>query len=59
MNLLESVPPKVSSPLVTDGEVVGSKEMPISLLFRRPKEKALSRTVGTVPPLDVVPMLDL
>ena len=30
VNLLESVPPKVSSPFVTDADVVGSNETPIS-----------------------------
>ena len=31
VNLVESVPPKVSSPFVTEAEFVGSKETPISL----------------------------
>ena len=30
VNLDESVPPKVSSPLFATSDVVGSKEMPIS-----------------------------
>lgn len=53
--LLESVPPKVSSPLVVDSSVVGSNEMPTSSASIRPSAKALSRTVGISPPLDVVP----
>ena len=31
VNLVESVPPNVSSPFVTDAEFVGSKETPSSL----------------------------
>lgn len=44
--LLESVPPKVSSPFVEEVEVVGSKEMPTSYALMRPWEYALSVTVG-------------
>ena len=55
LNLLESTPPKVSSPLVIDKEVVGSKEIPICFAEMIPWENKLSVTVGTNPPADVVP----
>jgi len=46
VNLLESVPPKVSSPFVTDADVVGSNETPISSDVIVPCENRLSVTVG-------------
>ena len=54
VNLLESTPPKVSSPFVTLSDVVGSKDIPSILFEMRPALKALSVTVGIVPPLVVV-----
>ena len=57
LNLLESTPPNVSSPFVIESVVVGSKDMPISFVVTRPWEKALSSTVGTSPPSDVVPAM--
>ena len=44
VNLLESVPPKVSSPLVTVSSVVGSKETPTTALEMRPCFNKLSVT---------------
>lgn len=44
VNLEESVPPKVNSPLVTDSEVVGSKETAIRFWEMVPWEKRLSVT---------------
>jgi hypothetical protein len=38
--------PQVSSPLTTDGTVVGSKETPISLAVMTPLANKLSVTVG-------------
>lgn len=58
VNLLESVPPKVSSPFVMESVVVGSKEIPICFESKRPRENALSKTVGTSPSFEVVPALD-
>ena len=46
MNLLESVPPKVSSPLVTVSWVVGSKETATTSVEIVPWLKRLSVTVG-------------
>ena len=57
-NLLGSIPPKISSPLVSDSDVVGSKEIPTSFVASKPSENALSVTVGTVPPPVVVSALD-
>ncbi len=45
VNLLESVAPKVSSPLVTDSELVGSKETASKLLGMVPWLKRLSVTI--------------
>ena len=44
VNLVESVPPKVSSPLVDSSDVVGSNETPITADEIRPCERALSVT---------------
>ena len=43
---MESVPPKVNSPFLTDVVVVGSKDMPIRLDGIVPWVKRLSVTVG-------------
>ena len=48
MNLVESVPPKVSSPLVDSSEVVGSKETATRLDEMSPFEKALSTTANAL-----------
>jgi hypothetical protein len=55
VNLDESAPPNVSSPLVTDREVVGSNETPTCRALIRPCVAALSVTVGTSSPSSVVP----
>lgn len=47
VNLLESMPPKVSSPFVISRLVVGANEMPTSCASIRPCANALSVTVGT------------
>ena len=54
-NLLVSTPPNVSSPLASLSEVVGAKEIPTSFVSSRPRENALSVTVGTELPSEVVP----
>lgn len=54
LNLAGLTPPNVSSPLASEVEVVGSKDIPTSFDAMRPSEKALSVTVGIVPPADVV-----
>lgn len=54
MNFDGSMPPKMSSPFVADREEEGSKEMPTSFVASSPAAKALSVTVGTVPPPVVV-----
>jgi hypothetical protein len=46
--LVASVPPKVSSPLVSDVEVVGSKEIPTTISEMVPSLYRLSVTVGIV-----------
>lgn len=46
MNLDESVPPNVSSPLLEVAELVGSKETATRLEVMTPLEKRLSVTVG-------------
>ena len=47
MNLVESIPPKVSSPFVVSRLVVGANEIPTSCASMRPCTNALSVTVGT------------
>lgn len=59
VNLLGSAPPKLSSPLVIESEVVGSKETPTCLAPMRPAVNALSVTVGTGLPSEVVPRVPL
>ena len=53
--MLESVPPKVSSPLVTVSWVDGSKETATTSVEIVPWLKRLSVTVGTVAPPETVP----
>lgn len=48
VNLLESVPPNVSSPLVLESEVVGWKDIPITSVGMEPCANRLSVMVGTV-----------
>ena len=46
MNLVESVPPKVNSPFLSNVEVVGSKDTPRRSAGVVPCKKRLSVTVG-------------
>ena len=56
VNLLVSGPQKDNSPLVEEREVAGSKDTPTCLALIRPAVNALSVTVGTSLPSDVVPL---
>ena len=56
VNLLESTPPKVISPFASEGDAMGPRKMPTCFAEIAPWVKRLSRTVGNVRPLDVVPV---
>lgn len=56
LNLDASAPPSVSSPFTAPAVFVGSNDIPTCLFGMRPRVKAVSITVGTRFPLEVVPV---
>ena len=54
----ESEPPKVKRPFGVDTFEAGSKEMPIASAVITPCSNALSNTVGTIFPSEVVPLVN-